>query len=152
MRTRNAGLPRWNVACERRAAGAYAIRRYRLLAALGWLLLSPALAAAHDTPRVVSADEARRYVGSTVTVCNSVASATFASRSRGQPTFLNLARAYPNQVFTVVIWGEDRGRSPEPPERAYRNRRICVTGRITTYRGTPQIVVRGPEAVKLEER
>lgn len=124
----------------------------RSLVALAWLLLWPAIAAAQDSPRIVPAQEAGRYVGSTVTVCDSVASATFAARSRGQPTFINLARPYPNQVFTVVVWGDDRDRFPVPPDRAYRNRRICVTGRVTTYRGTPQIVVRGPAAVRVEGR
>src|SRR5690606_32938228 len=81
-----------------------AMHAHRSMLALAWLLLWPAFAAAQDLPRVVSAEEARRYAGATVTVCDSVASATFAARSRGQPTFINLARPYPNQVFTIVIW------------------------------------------------
>ena len=152
MRTRHTLSSRSNPTCGPGLARIRTSHERHLLAALALLLLSPVPGAAQDPPRIVSAEEARRYVGSTVTVCDSVASATFASRSRGQPTFLNLAKAYPNQVFTVVIWGDDRNRFPEPPERVYRHRRICVTGRLTTYRGTPQIVVREPTAAKLQGR
>lgn len=152
MRTRHTLSSRSNPTCGPGLARIRTSHERHRLAALALLLLSPVSGAAQDALRVVSAEEARNYVGSTVTVCDSVASATFASRSRGQPTFLNLAKAYPNQVFTVVIWGDDRNRFPEPPERVYRHRRICVTGRLTTYRGTPQIVVREPTAAKLQGR
>lgn len=44
---------------------------------------------------------------------------------------------------------EDRDRFDAPPEQAYRGKRICVTGTIETHRGTPQVVVEGPEAVRV---
>ena len=47
-------------------------------------------------------------LGQKATVCGIVASATFLSRSKGQPTFLNLDQPYPRQIFTAVIWGKDR--------------------------------------------
>ncbi len=28
-------------------------------------------------------------------------------QAKGQPTFINLDGSYPNQVFTIVIWGEN---------------------------------------------
>jgi hypothetical protein len=56
----------------------------------------------------ISPAEAGKYVGKNATVCGQVASSNFASRSRRQPTFLNLDRPYPNQIFTALIWGENR--------------------------------------------
>ena len=44
-----------------------------------------------------------------LTVCGIVASAHYAASSKGQPTFVNLDKPYPNQIFTVLIWGSDRG-------------------------------------------
>lgn len=73
--------------------------------------------------------EAKNYVGETSTVCGKVASARYAVSSRGQPTFLNLGQPYPNQVFTVVIWGDDRPKFGKP-EIEYENKQVCVTGRI----------------------
>ena len=53
----------------------------------------------------ISAREAKDHVGQKATVCGKVASANYAVGSPGSPTFLNLDRAYPHQVFTIVIWG-----------------------------------------------
>ncbi len=99
--------------------------------------------------RTLSAAEAKDHVGETATVCGAVASARYAASSRGQPTFLNLEQPYPNQLFTVVIWGSARGAFPTAPEVAYHAKRICVTGLIDTYRGSPQIVVHGPAPIRV---
>ncbi|GIV04292.1 MAG: hypothetical protein KatS3mg015_3122 [Fimbriimonadales bacterium] len=99
--------------------------------------------------RTYSAVEAKDHVGETATVWGTVASTRYAAQSRGQPTFLNLDAPYPNRLFTVVIWGEARASFAEPPERAYRGKRICVTGLIETYRGVPQIVVRTPAVIRI---
>ena len=85
-------------------------------------------------------DQAADHIGAQATVCGTVASATFASRSRGRPTFLNLGRAYPDHIFTAVVWGRDRGKF-NYDLISLRGERICVTGRISSYRGKPQIEV-----------
>ena len=51
----------------------------------------------------LSASEAAVHLGEKATVCGVVASARFAEKSKGQPTFLNLDKAYPAQVFTILI-------------------------------------------------
>jgi len=53
----------------------------------------PALA---DT---ISAPDAAAHIGETATVCGTVVSANYAVKSKGQPTFLNFDRPYPNQIF-----------------------------------------------------
>jgi len=68
--------------------------------------------------------EAASYIGKNATVCGQVASATYAARSRGRPTFLNLDRPYPNPIFTALIWGEDRGKFSGSPEKTYSGKRI----------------------------
>jgi len=94
--------------------------------------------------------DADKYVGQKATVCGIVASAAFASRSRGQPTFLNLDQPYPRQVFTAVIWGKDRRYFSSPPEVAYRGKRICVTGLVELYKGKPEIIVILPSQIKAQ--
>jgi micrococcal nuclease len=96
--------------------------------------------------------DADKYIGMEKTVCGTVASATYAIRSRGKPTFLNLDQPYPNQIFTVVIWGSDRNKFKNPPETFFRGKRICVTGIIESYRGKPQIVVRGPDQITVKSQ
>ena len=98
----------------------------------------------------ISPEEAHNYIGKTKTVCGTVASTKYAIRSRGQPTFLNLNRPYPNHIFTVLIWGSYRHIFKKPPEVFYKGKRICVTGEITAYRGKPQIVIKELSQIKIK--
>ena len=103
-----------------------------------------------QTPDIfLDASEATDFVGEFAEVCGYVASARFAMEINGQPTFLNFDEPYPDQVFTVVIWGEYRPAWRTPPEELYVNRAICVTGRIRLHQGTPQIVVQDPGRISL---
>jgi hypothetical protein len=63
----------------------------------------------------IGPEDAAAHVGDNATVGGVVESAHFASRSRGQPTFLDFGRPYPtNQLFTALIWGCDRSKFDEP--------------------------------------
>ena len=94
-----------------------------------------------DALPTLTAAEATDHIGSTATVCGTVASTKFAQRSNAQPTYLNLDRPYPDQLLTVVIWGTDRASFGEP-EKLYSGKRICVTGKVELFKGRPQIIAR----------
>jgi DNA/RNA endonuclease YhcR with UshA esterase domain len=94
--------------------------------------------------------DAGKYVGKEKTVCGTVVSATYASQTNGQPTFLNLDQPSPNQVFTVVIWGVDRKTFNTPPEVFYKGKTICVTGKIKSYKIGPEIMVNDPSQIKFK--
>jgi micrococcal nuclease len=96
-----------------------------------------------DVPSIPIA-EASHHIGEVATVCGQVAGAAYFGSVKGTPTFLNLGRAYPDQLLTVVIWGSDRSRFPKPPENLFDGESICVTGEIESYRGKPEIVVDDP--------
>ena len=115
------------------------VRRSPLLA----LLLSLVLATETAAQQRLTAAEAKDHIGETATVCGSVVSTHYAPGTKGQPTFLNLDKPYPNQVFTVLIWGENRSKFGTP-ESEYKGKRICVTGKITEYKAAPEIVVNDP--------
>ena len=91
----------------------------------------------------VGPKEAAGLVGETATVCGVVASAKFAADLRLQPTFLNLDKPYPDQPFTVVIFGDDRAKFGTP-ETSLRGKRICVTGIIRVFREQPEMVLKDP--------
>ena len=101
-------------------------------------------------PRL-TAEEAADHIGSTATVCGTVASTKFADRSNGQPTYLNLDRPYPDQLVTVVIWGTDRTAFGKPESR-YSGKSICVTGKIRSFRGRPQIMARDPSQIEVDQK
>jgi hypothetical protein len=98
----------------------------------------------------LTAPEAKEHIGEMATVCGTVASAHFAERTRGQPTFLNLDKSYPNQIFTILIWGNHREKFGSPENR-YQDKRVCVTGAIKGYRGVPEIVADEPSQIVIEK-
>jgi hypothetical protein len=101
--------------------------------------------------RSQTAKDAKDHMGQVETVCGKVASAHYADRSKGQPTFLNLDEPYPHEIFTVVIWGNDRSKFGAP-ESKYRDARICVTGKIASYRGKPEIAATEPSQIEVEHK
>jgi hypothetical protein len=92
----------------------------------------------------ISAQDAAAHIGETRTVCGTVVSANYAVKSKGQPTFLNFDRPYPNQIFTVMIWGSDRSKFGEP-ENTLLGKKTCATGQIRAYRGKPEIIATSPD-------
>jgi hypothetical protein len=126
-------------------------KRWKSTALLLFLVLAPFGVNAH-APQVkrLTAAEAKKHVGEQATVCGKVASTRYASTTRGKPTFLNLDKPYPNQIFTVLIWGENREKFGTPEEK-YRDKQICVTGKITEYRGAPEIVVSDLQGIEVQK-
>jgi hypothetical protein len=108
---------------------------------------SPEVAAEPDSsagtlPKgAVTTSMAKARVGNIEVVCGDVVSAVYAKSSRGSPTFLNLDRE--KGRFTIVIWREYRGLFNGAPDEVFRGRLVCIQGRITAFRGIPQIVSLG---------
>ena len=127
------------------------IKRWFGIAILSCVPLSPCDVIA-QTPQVkrLTAAGAKDHIGEKATVCGKVASTRYAATTRGKPTFLNLDKPYPSQVFTVLIWGESREKFGAP-EEMYRDKEICVTGRITEYRNVPEIVVSEPRSIEVRK-
>lgn len=120
------------------------------VAAVLVFLLAPLAGAPRAAePQEIPITEAMHHVGETVTVCGRVASAAYLASVTGRPTFLNMGKAYPDQLFTVVIWGQSRVRFDKPPEQLYDGMSICVTGKVETYKGRPQIEVKNPDQIVL---
>lgn len=63
---------------------------------------------------------------------------------------LNLGGEYPNQKMTVVIKAKDRDKFPVSPEVAFKDKRICVKGKVIDYNGKPEIVVTDPGQITVE--
>jgi DNA/RNA endonuclease YhcR with UshA esterase domain len=121
----------------------------RTTATLLVLLIGTVLFLPAQAQKKLNAAEAKDHVGETATVCGNVVSTRYASSTKGQPTFLNLDKPYPNQVFTVVIWGSNRSKFGTP-ETDYKGKRVCVTGEITDYRGMFEIVVTYPKQISID--
>jgi hypothetical protein len=123
--------------------------------ALSWWAAGAALAVAWSFSArpaaaggaAIGAEEAARHIGTTNTVCGRVVEARYLSESQRKLTFLNFEAPYPDQVFDAVIEEPDRPKFSEPPETAYKGKKICVEGVITEYNGRPQIKVTDPRQI-----
>jgi len=122
---------------------------FRSLLVTGWVFfaLNQMSAAIGET---ITAVEAQKYIGEAKTVCGKVVGTKYSTKSKRQPTFLNLDQPYPKQIFTVLIWGADRGKFGKPPEVFFNGKDICVTGRIESYKGKPEIIVSDPGQIKMK--
>jgi hypothetical protein len=103
--------------------------------------------AAYAAP--LSPEEGASHVGENATVCGVVASAPYAAQATAAPTFLDLDKPYPNQVFSVLILGSDRTKFGTP-EVSLREEQICVTGEIFLFQGKPEIIMR--DTTQLSDR
>jgi DNA/RNA endonuclease YhcR with UshA esterase domain len=91
-------------------------------------------------------EEALTRVGESATVCGMVASARYADKSKGSPTFLNFGKPYPQHVFTAIIWGRQRPHFSYQPE-TLQGRGVCITGSIAVHKGIAQIEVSNPQQI-----
>ena len=105
---------------------------------------------AQSQVKKLTATEAKDHIGEQATVCGKVASTRYAATTRGKPTFLNFDKPYPTQIVTVLIWGENREKFGTP-EKKYRDKQVCVTGKITEYRGAAEIVVSDPQSIDVQK-
>lgn len=97
----------------------------------------------------VPAKEAAKHIGEKVTICEKVYGGKFFANSG--ITLLNMGGEHPNELFTVVIKGDDRKKFAKAPEEDFANKTICVTGEVIDYKGKPEIVVNDPEQIKVSQ-
>jgi len=123
------------------------MKRFKLLLIAAVLVGLASLAYSRET---IKPEDAAKFIGQQRTVCGTVASAHYAAIIKKQPTSLHLDKPYPNEVFTVLIWGSDKGKFEKPPETLYLRKEICVTGMIRSYQGRPEIIVKDSSQIKVK--
>jgi len=94
-----------------------------------------------DAQQKISIDSLQQHIGDSVTVCTKIYGGIFLDRSTGTPTLLNAGAAYPDSPLTIFISAEARKTFTEAPELFYKNKNVCVTGKIILYKDKPEIVL-----------
>lgn len=95
--------------------------------------------------------DAAAHKGDSVTVCGKIFGGIYLDKSGNKPTFLNMGAAYPNQLLTVVIWGDKRKLFSYAPEVKLKNKNVCVSGKVEIYKGKPQIVIKDVKQLQVME-
>ena len=111
---------------------------------------SPNSAAKQTSSASWASKDAADHVGERGTICGPVVDTRYATGSNGKPTFLNFDRAYPDHTMVVVIWGSDRGAFPSNPQTYYKEKDVCATGLIESYKGKPEIVARDGDQLEIQ--
>lgn len=81
-----------------------------------------------------------------VNICGTVVSTKLTSKGH---IFLNLDKAFPNQIFTVAIWADQRVNFGYEPHIELKDKCICVEGKVKLSKGTPTMELKGEKSVKL---
>jgi hypothetical protein len=100
---------------------------------------------------VITPEDAAKHVGEKVTVCGKIYGGKFLENAKKQPTLLNMGDKFPNQLLSIVIWGDLRAKLSYKPEERYTNQQICVTGTITLFKEKVQIEVTEESQMKMQE-
>ena len=106
-----------------------------------------------DTQLQIAPADTSQHIGETQTVCGKVVESIYAISNEKHPTLLYLDQHYPNYVFAVLIWGEDRENFSGSPKMMYRDKDICVTGKIElSFKNKTHIVVKEPSQIQIQEQ
>ena len=99
------------------------------------------LVLAAQAQKEISIDSLNQHIGDSVIVCTKIYGGIYLDRSKGAPTLLNAGGAYPNAPLTILIWGDDREKFKNPPEVYYKDKEVCISGKIILYKEKPEIIV-----------
>ena len=89
----------------------------------------------------INITDVAKHEGDSVTICTKIFGGRYFENGKGAPTLLNAGAQYPDAPLTIVIFGENRIAFTNKPEEYYVTKNVCVTGRITLFKGKPQIVL-----------
>ena len=99
--------------------------------------------------QTVSLDSLSNYVGKTVTVCSKVQSA-YISKGEKKTTYLSFGAAYPNAIFTGVIFEDNLSKFKYTPSEYLKDKNICITGKVSIFKEKLQIIILSEEQIKVE--
>lgn len=97
----------------------------------------------------VPLDSVTNYEGKTITVCSKVQS-TYLTKGEKKTTYINFGKPYPNTTFTVVIFEADAAKFKNTPSVFFKDKNVCITGKVKIYKGKPEIIVTSEEQIKIQ--
>jgi len=111
--------------------------------------LSALALAQSATPPRITASDASKHSGETVTVCGKVVDIQvdkYGIAGRGKPVKFYLDQAEPHVFFFVAFGTKDGG--PEEATAAYQGKRVCVTGKMKMMTDVPYIMAADRSQIK----
>lgn len=103
---------------------------------------------AQDT---ITASEARNFIGKQVTLCDRVNYGRFIEVQKKMPKILYVGPDYPNHHLTLIFPKEVHRKFSYDPEKKMVNKRFCLTGTISKYKGKPAVFIKSPLQINEED-
>jgi tetratricopeptide (TPR) repeat protein len=88
-------------------------------------------------------EETAKHVGEMATVTGKIDGVHQSGKGN---IFLNMGGKYPHQAFTAWVPSASAAQFPNPQQ--YEGQTVSVSGKITLYRGKPEIIVTSPSQIK----
>ena len=97
--------------------------------------------------------EAAKYMGDSVKICDLIVEGKYLREAKDSPTRLYMGSHQPDPLLTIVINKDVLARMGYDPEKKLVNKKVCVVGRITTYKNRPAIILQNPADINdMEEK
>jgi micrococcal nuclease len=90
------------------------------------------------------------HINDSVEVQGKIFGIKYLESAKNSPTFISVGGAYPNQLLTIVIWGDVRKNISVSLDEAKQKGNIAwATGKLESYKGKPQIVISDPKQLDI---
>ncbi len=99
---------------------------------------------------LISIDSLSSNLNKVVTICDSVASFNI-SKGSAPIYYIFLGKPFPYQKLTIVIHTEHKEKYGIIHPGYLSNRKVCVTGKLTEYKGRKQIIYNGETRIKVTD-
>lgn len=97
----------------------------------------------HRGVQKIQSTEANSYIGDKVILKGYVADVVV----REKVAYLNFDKKYPNNTCSVTIFDSEFDKFGNLDK--YKNKNVEVNGRISEYKGKPQIIIKSPSQIKI---
>ena len=91
--------------------------------------------------------QAKYHIGQTATICGTVVSTRRTQKANA--VYLNMDRNHPNQEFYATIWDYNGPNFHYDPVTYLKDKKVCVTGKVTMYNDIPRISVNNENEIEL---
>ena len=89
-------------------------------------------------------------VGKDVVFCGTPTGLKTFTKEDANRVYLNFGGVYPDNTFTVVIWGSVSGAEHELLEERFKGKELLIKGTVKLYKDKPQIEVQRMEDIHVK--